>query len=455
MKLFLSKISLTLALPFFFLVSVIAQPKLQESNVTPDNALESYLNNGDHAYHWKLVDTFKSSKVTTYNLLLTSQVWQNITWVHQLTVFVPNENNFDGALLFITGGSVKDGMPNWKKPDDKLNLFIGASAIKNQAVVAILSQVPNQPLYEGLTEDALISKTLHDFKDDGDYSKPLLFPMVKSAVKAMDAVQEFMKEKNHPVNRFVVSGASKRGWTTWLTAAMDSRVQALAPMVIDILNMPKNLNHQIEAYGKYSEEIDDYVKLGILDDLRTESGNAIVRMIDPYSYRKELDKPKMLFMGTNDQYWVIDNVKNYLGQIPGKNLIHYVPNAGHNLGDGVSAFNALSAFFGLTLRGGDYPEDSWKTRTKKKYVEVKVDASKDILKGVKVWYANSADKDFRDEQWESRDLNLSGVSSFTVKENLPKSGYHAFYIDMTYKNPNGGEYTVSTRAFMTDTKKIL
>lgn len=455
MKTIFSRILLIVVLPIFFIVTVVGQPKLQPAAITPENALESYLHNGDNTYQWKLVDSFKTDKVATYNLLLTSQTWENITWVHQLTVFVPAENNYDGALLFITGGSVRDGMPRWKKPDDKLNLFISGTAVKNKAVVAILSQVPNQPLFGGLTEDALISKTLHDFKDDGDYSKPLLFPMVKSAVRAMDAVQEFMKARSHPVTRFVVSGASKRGWTTWLTSAMDSRVQALGPMVIDILNMPRNLTHQIDAYGQYSVEIEDYVKLGILDDIRSKSGSAIVTMIDPYSYRKDLDKPKMLFMGTNDQYWVIDNVKNYLDQIPGKTLIHYVPNAGHDLGNGISAFNALSAFFGLTLNGGNYPADKWKTKVKKHYVEVKMEASPDILKGVKVWYANSKDMDFRDEKWESRDLNISKSPKFTVKENLPRSGYHAFYVDLTYSDPNGGTYTVSTRAFMTDTKKIL
>jgi PhoPQ-activated pathogenicity-related protein len=178
-------------------------------------------------------------------------------------------------------------------------------------------------------------------------------------------------------------------------------------------------------------------------------------MIDPYSYRKKLTMPKMLFMGTNDEYWVIDNVKNYFKDIPGYNMIHYVPNAGHNLGDGKSAFAALSAFFGISMKHGDYPTCKWKTSTTKKGVKITVDASKGILLGAKVWYADSDDKDFRNEQWKSRDLQISHKAKVQTTELFLAKGYRAFYIDLTYQDPNGGEYTVSTRAFMVDGNKIL
>jgi PhoPQ-activated pathogenicity-related protein len=165
--------------------------------------------------------------------------------------------------------------------------------------------------------------------------------------------------------------------------------------------------------------------------------------------------PKMLFMGTNDPYWVVDNVKNYLPQIPGYNLLNYTPNAGHGLNDGVVAFPALSAFFGITMAGGSYPECSWKTSENGKRVRLRVKASKDMLAGVKLWYADSKDMDFRDEKWVGRDLKISHRSKIKATEDLPSSGYRAFYIDLKYRDPNGGEYTVSTRVFMTDTKHIL
>jgi PhoPQ-activated pathogenicity-related protein len=217
--------------------------------LTPETALDGYINNGDKAYRWELKESYTIGDVKAYNLLLTSQQWHEYIWTHQLTILVPVENKYDGALLFITGGSNKKGLPNWNGKGDDFLKALSVVASKNSGIVALLRQTPNQPLYKDLTEDALISYTLHNFKKDGDYSWPLLFPMVKSAVRAMDAVQEFSKQTlKHDIKRFVVSGASKRGWTTWLTGASDTRVVAIAPMVIDILNMPVNLDYQVKMW---------------------------------------------------------------------------------------------------------------------------------------------------------------------------------------------------------------
>lgn len=452
------KIFSQLALIAFIQLSVVLSVTAQKA-VTPATALQSYLHNGDQHYHWELKDSFTVGNVKGYDLLLTSQQWKQYTWKHQLTILSPAVNNYDGALLFITGGhnDKETQMPGWKNSaKDKMVEEMAHMASKNKALVTIIRQIPNEPLFDSLVEDEIISYTLHQFKKDGDYSWPLLFPMVKGAVRAMDAVQEFSKEKlYHQVNRFVISGASKRGWTTWLTGANDPRVAAIGPMVIDILNMPVNLAHQMDAYGSYSVEIQDYVKLGIVQGMGTPDGKSLVTMIDPYSYRDKLTMPKMLFIGTNDPYWVVDNVKNYLPQIPGHNLLNYTPNAGHDLNGGVVAFPALSAFFGITMMHGKYPECSWKTSENGKQVKLLVKASKNILTGVTIWYADSKDMDFRDEKWQSRDLNMSHRSKIKTTEPLPSSGYRAFYLDLKYRDPNGGEYTVSTRVFMMDDKHIL
>ena len=431
---------------------------LPEVEVTPETALESYLKTEDNAYAWEVKDSFELGEVKAYDLLLTSQKWRKHTWKHQLTVLVPEEVAYDGALLFITGGSLKDGMPKWKSKEDADETAPMAQiAQQNKAIVAIIRQVPMQPLYDGdLVEDQLISYTLHNYKNDKDPTWPLLFPMVKSAVKGMDAIQEFSKEKlQKNINRFTVSGASKRGWTTWLTGASDERVEAIGPMVIDVLNMPVSLDYHIKAWNEYSEQINDYVKLEIPQTVNTDDGDALTQMIDPYSYREKLSMPKLIFIGTNDEYWPVDAVKNYIKDIPGENYIQYTPNAGHDLGGGERALKALSAFWGQTLAKKPYDGLEYELNTDATSATLDVESDSENLSSAYLWSADSEDRDFRDEKWDSTQLRLSKNGEVIQKIPFPKQGYEAFYIDLEYRVPNGGKYTKSTRMYVADDDEIL
>ncbi len=90
----------------------------------------------------------------------------------------------------------------------------------------MLYDIPNQPLFDGKEEDDLQAFTFSQYIKTGDASWPLLFPMVKSVVRAMDVVQSLArKEQIAAVSDFVVAGHSKRGHTTWLTAATDLRIK--------------------------------------------------------------------------------------------------------------------------------------------------------------------------------------------------------------------------------------
>jgi len=443
-------------LVFFLLVFSCSSKK--NIPVTAETALQRYLDNGDGISQWEIKESYavNNSDITAYDLILTSQTWREYVWKHQLTILVPNKIDHDGALLFITGGSINDGEPNFKSHDDELTVSLGILAAKNNAIVSIIRQTPNQPLFDDLTEDELISFTLHNFKNDNDFTWPLLFPMVKTAVKAMDAVQEFSeKELSHNLNRFVVSGASKRGWTTWLTGAQDPRVVAIAPMVIDVLNMPVSLDYQVEVWKEYSIQIEDYTKLEIPQTVHSETGAAITQMIDPYSYRQNLTLPKMIFIGTIDEYWPVDAIKNYIDEIPGQNFIHYVPNAGHDLGDKVQALQALSSFVCTTFMNQPYPICKWKISQNGSIIKLKTTSTADKLVDAIFWSADSEDRDFRDEEWTGESLNAKNKENIEVEINYPEKGFKAFYVDLKYTDPNGDEYTKSTRMFVANEEEVL
>ncbi|WP_317127015.1 PhoPQ-activated pathogenicity-related family protein [Aquirufa rosea] len=447
-----SKLIKIIALILIISSSVYAQ----KSKILPETALSSYIHNGDASYHWEVRDSSNIGACKAYQLILTSQKWREYTWRHQLTIFVPREIKYQDAMLFISGGSNKNEQPNLVA-DERLWPILSNMADKNKAIVSLIRQVPNQPLYGDKTEDELISYTLHQFKETKDYTWPLLFPMVKSAVRGMDAVQEFsQKRMKTKLGGFVISGFSKRGWTTWLSAAIDDpRVKAIGPMVIDMLNMPATLDYQFKTYGEYSIQIQDYVNLGIPQGKDTPDGKLLTTLVDPFSYRAKLKVPKTLFIGTNDEYWTVDAIKHYWDQIPGKNMIHYVPNAGHDLAGGKQAFEALSGFFANTIQGREYPVCTWNVVSAVAAAELSVNvATQDLLEAT-LWETTSMDKDFRNNLWLSSRVKLQDLPQLKIKKEYPKKGFQAFFLDLKYKDASGGSYTISTRVFVTDTQKII
>ena len=195
-----------------------------------------------------------------------------------------------------------------------------------------LSYSQSAVLEGNLREDDLIAETFVRYLKSEDDSWPLLFPMVKSVVKAMDVLQAFgKKEWSAPINKFIVAGASERGWTTWLTAAVDKRIGAIAPVVIDVLNMREQMPRQLQAFGAYSSRLAAYSSRGLLPIPKTQAGHRLLNMVDPWAYRDRLTMPKLIINGTNDFYWATDALNLYWDGIPNDKWARYIPNAGHNL----------------------------------------------------------------------------------------------------------------------------
>ncbi len=402
--------------------------------------LDSYVKAPDPSFAFTVQDTTELPGVGTLTTVrLTSQTWQGIPWEHWLRVIRPEKvTRPEIALLVISGGNQRKEAP---KPGGEL-LMLAPIAAKTGSIVAVLSQVPNQPLFNNLREDALISYTFQKFMETKDASWPCLLPMVKSAVRAMDAVQRVAKEKfSQDVARFVVTGASKRGWTTWLSAVVDARVTAIAPMVIDTLNFPAQMELQVKSFGKYSEEIADYSDKGLPDRLREPAARALLALIDPYMHRAKLTMPKLIVLGTNDRYWPVDAVKLYFGDLAGEKLIHYVPNAGHGLGP--SAVEAITAFYESVAAGGARPRFTWKLANGDGVARLAV-ACEDRPEKAELWTAQATTRDFRDSKWSGAPLPEAGAGKFEGVLPVPKEGFAAMFVRLTYKSLLGELYTLAT-----------
>jgi PhoPQ-activated pathogenicity-related protein len=408
--------------------------------------LQDYLKKPEPAFSWKVSDKSVQDQGTVWDIELVSQTWEDITWKHHLQVYQPTGvKPARTMLLFNTGGR------NGNKPRDT-DVALGLELAKKvQAPCAILYQVPNQPLLGDRTEDALISETFVRYLKTKDEDWLLLFPMVKSVVKAMDALQAFSKQEwDQPVESFVVAGASKRGWTTWLTAASgDPRVKAIVPMVIDTLNMPQQLPHQLEAFGKFSDEIGDYTGRGLTALSDTPQGKRLFELVDPYSYRDKLTLPKLVINGNNDGYWTTDALNLYWKDLKGDKWVLYVPNAGHGLeqktqqgSNRTRARNDLAAFVRHQVTGKPMPQLEWKHDDADGKLRLTVTCKPAPL-AARLWVAEAPTFDFRKAEWKEQPATLKGGTVSGMVE-APAKGCLAFYGEVEYEL-DGLRYYLSTQ----------
>jgi PhoPQ-activated pathogenicity-related protein len=408
--------------------------------------LLDYVKKPDDSFAWKLKEKIAHPAGTVYDLELVSQTWLGIKWEHQLQVYVPTGvKPTETIVLWNQGGKASP-----------VSVLIGMEmAKKANAPVAFLYGIPNQPLFENkLKEDALIAETFVRYLKTGDGDWPLLFPMVKSLTKAMDALQAFaMREWNFMIRFFVVTGASKRGWTTWLTAAADPRVKAIAPLVIDTLNMQKQLPHQMKSYGRYSEMIDDYVKRDLVPTPKTERAMKLWSMVDPWVYRDKITMPTMIINGANDPYWTVDALNLYWDDLKSPRWVEIVPNAGHDLKQDKTDLkrvgNTLGAFARHQIHGVKMPKLTWKHDDADGKPRLTVQ-SDPMPKAARLWVADAEKRDFRKSTWKEQAATIrGGVILGTV--DVPDTGFRVFYGEMEYQI-DGIAFFLSTQVRVVEKK---
>jgi PhoPQ-activated pathogenicity-related protein len=411
--------------------------------------LQQYVSKPEPEFNWKLKNKIESggSGDRIYDLNFISQRWQDNNWEHQLQVYQPRNVTPNATMfLWVTGGS----------PHPVYMLLGLEMARKINAPVAFLYNIPNQPLLEnGLREDDLIAETFVRYLKSRDENWPLLFPMVKSVVKAMDVLQAFGKQEfGEPINSFIVSGASKRGWTTWLTAAVDQRVRAIAPVVIDTLNMRAQMPAQLKAFGAYSARLAPYSSRGLLPIPETPEGQRLLNMVDPWAYRDRLGLPKFIMNGTNDFYWATDALNNYWQQLPGQKWVAYVPNAGHDLkrkdrppSDQLTDLvNGLAAFARYQMNGKSMPAVTWKHENNNGHLSLTIDATPRPV-GARLWIARAPTQDLRAAEWKEEAVRYTD-GKITGEVAPPEKGYTAFFGELDYEI-DGVKYHLSTQVRVT------
>ena len=425
------------------------------SDLPARTAIDDYVQAADDS-SWKIISSAEADGLTTIVVDLVSQSWltaeevDRTEWQHWLTLTIPAEVASNVALLYIGGGS------NGREPPAAPRREMAAIARATGTVVAELGMVPNQPLvFHGdgkpRYEDDLIGYAWVQYLRTGE---PRWLPrnaMVKSAVRAMDAVSAVMAGEaggERTVDRFVVAGASKRGWTTWMVGAMDARVVGIIPIVIDVLNVTPSMRHHFAAYGFWAPSIGDYVAHGIMRHLDDPKLAELYRLVDPFYYRHRLAMPKLVLNAAGDQFFLPDSAQFYWRDLRGESYLRIVPNADHGLG-GSDAVETIAAFHALLAQGRKPPQLSWT----KKQGTLRVLTEQEPAE-VRLWQAtNPQARDFRLETlgaaFADTVVEADAPGLYSARVEAPESGWTAWFLELAYDVGAASPLKLSTEVMVT------
>ena len=401
-------------------------------------ALDDYIQKPDDSYSWKIASTKESDGIKTIIIDMVSQNWRTkadvdrTEWRHWLTVSIPQHVTSDIGMLLIGGGYNGEGARANKRAE--------VIARATNSVVAELGMVPNQRLMfhndgKMRTEDDLIGYTSDQFLKTGDPSWPARNPMVKSAVRALDTMTAVMASEEggrRTLDRFVVAGGSKRGWTTWLTGAVDDRVVAIIPLVIDVLNTEDSMKHHFAAYGFWAPNVGNYVEHQIMQRADHPRMKDLHKLEDPHFYRHRLTIPKFIINATGDQFFLPDSSKFYWDDLRGEKYLRYVPNGDHGL-DGTDASESILAFYSLILADKKPPTFVW-TQEPDGTLQV---LARDKPKEVRLWQATNPEaRDFRVEtlgrKYTSSIVHADEHGLYRSNVAKPTKGWTAYFLELTF-----------------------
>ena len=437
--------------------------------------LDEYTSERDESFAWKVVRSYAGTGeregMLGFAIDLTSQTWRGLpdgggetdypAWTHMVQVVVPDEIKHDTALMLVGGGQRQSLSP------ERLQNELWVIAKATGSIVAAVPNVPNQPLTlpnavgeldttgpgPGRFEDDLLAESWVLARRTGDPSWVIHLAMVESVVAAMDAVQQFARSEEgggHEIGGFVVSGGSKRGWTSWLTAAVDERVRGIIPMVIDTLNLPATMRHHYGAYGFFAPAIGDYAGRNLMQELDTPQGMMLRRIVDPYLYRDRLTMPKFILNTSGDQYFLPDTPRYWIDDLPGVTRLRIVPNWDHAIDRNPDAIFSAIGFYQAILNDVELPDVAIEVVEESNeaiewLVTVQIPDDRVTLRRLTLWQGtNPTARDFREQTigkpfrmrmlLPEADGETDGPNQgkYRVRVEKPDTGYTAFFVEHRY-----------------------
>lgn len=440
--------------------------------------LDDYVNKYDPAYSWTDTGVIVKPGLlgwTGYILNMTSQQWlpgewkfattNNASglWWHYMLVVVPNNldpNHSDTGFLWITGGDNKPtDLPTDPYSEDAL--VLASVCVANGVVGAALFQVPNQPLMffdetptpQARAEDAMVAWTWKHFIEDPSSPEWLArLPMTKAAVRALDTLAAY-RAPYQTLTKFGIAGASKRGWDTWTLGAVDKRIIAMMPVVMDELNFVKNIQHHYRAYGGWSFALKDYWNLNFTLQFDNPNLQAMMDIIDPIVYKDRYTFPKLIIDAAGDEFFLPDDEAYWWDEMTEPKWFLMVPNAEHSMATGIfEVIPAVCSFVAGVLQNQPIPKFTWTMDYVNGSITMTVPPGQPAPINVTMYAADSLKgsprRDFRliggypkpglqDVFWGGFPLNPipGNQNTWIASVPVPASGWSGFMIHVKFPGP--------------------
>ena len=440
--------------------------------------LDEYVNKKDDSYKYEILKTIKVDGFTQYFLNMTSQTWLNpklvsqSIWFHDLVINIPDKvGTEDFAALYIGSGHNGDSIPTEKDQEVEMTLML---ALSTGLITAVLKQIPNQPITfsedpikKRRTEDAMIAYTWKHFMTNTSEPEYLArLPMTKAVVRALDTITALAKkQKGLTIKRFGVAGASKRGWTTWTAALVDTRIVVITPLVLDVLNLRQFLHHMYKAYEGWTFALKDYFEENVTENLDSEEFKQLLAIVDPYWYldRFKRENISILLINTcGDEFMMPDDNLYFWDKLPGPKYLKMLPNAEHSMvGHEIGTIMDIGSFMLSVINDYKLPKVSWRFDNADNIARVYFTSDVEPI-GVTMWHSttlrDNPKRDFRliagpdpDNPtpqfifWEKRtvkDLPKNETFTYMGAVNEPTVGWSGCFIEASYELKIKGEIRV-------------
>lgn len=366
-------------------------------------------------------------------------------WHHDVNIYIPKNARGTRALIAV----------------DLSEKMMAEIAQSTNTIVVSLDNIPAIGLeyqHDGISrvEDDSIARSWQ-LTMQSPQNRALL-PLHVPMAEAISQTIRLAKKELRPwhIDKFIVTGASKRGWATWLAGISDPSVEAIVPFVADALNTQDIVKHMYRVYGGnwpiafkpyYDNQID--LKLG------TPAFEQLMKIEDPLQYlatdaRSRLAIPKYIINASGDDFFPPDDTRYYFDPLPGEKSLRIVPNSDH-LGIVNVMQQSLVAFINRLQDSRPLPTVTV-TNSANSDVDRQVSFSEKPVK-VLQWTATNPDsRDFRYAcgiRYASTRLTPSPQNTVNLSLDYAGAGWQARFIEATFADG----YVATSQVYITPDAK--